>query len=195
MYIRLRSTLHLIATTTTISAQPDGMSNHEPNPPTSSRDAQRTHEGTSCTNDAYDVPMSSTSFLDELREDDTTTVYSYFSTVSTNYTISNLPGPGRLLGNLFSRAGSALEKRLGKLINRATLKAYAEAVAVLQELWRIECMFESEDELENEMACEVLLICAKYAFFSCCHTSLIHDAAFRKDRTTSTSRFRPSRTS
>ncbi|KLO03872.1 hypothetical protein SCHPADRAFT_897482, partial [Schizopora paradoxa] len=78
-------------------------------------DTRPTHNDTTDDEDADVVFPLSNSFLDELRNDDATTVYTYFSTVSTNYTMSNLPGPGRLLGNFYSRAGRTLERRLGRI--------------------------------------------------------------------------------
>ncbi len=47
----------------------------------------------------------------EVQDDDAATTYSYFSTWSSNYTASNLPGPGRILGNLYDWAGSTLWRR------------------------------------------------------------------------------------
>ena len=47
--------------------------------------------------------------------DDESTV----STVSTNFTQSNLPGTGRLLGNLYSKAGKRLEKAIHRLVHIA----------------------------------------------------------------------------
>lgn len=41
------------------------------------------------------------------------------STVSTNFTESNLPGAGRLLGKLYSSAGKKLEKAMARFVNRA----------------------------------------------------------------------------
>ncbi|KLO06000.1 hypothetical protein SCHPADRAFT_895814 [Schizopora paradoxa] len=101
------------------------------------------------------------SFLHELQEDDAQTVYTYFSTWSTNYTMSNLPGPGRILGNLYSKAGSTLEKRIGKLVNKAAVKKYQQAVAMLRRYRMIEEIFEGDDWNEHEKACKILLICAK----------------------------------
>ncbi|KLO05560.1 hypothetical protein SCHPADRAFT_910953 [Schizopora paradoxa] len=100
--------------------------------------------------------------MGELFEDDTTTVLTYFSTWSTNYTMSNLPGPGRLIGNLHSRAGSALEKRLGRRARQEANEEYKGAVAMLQSSgWEIDAMFLSVDPKEHEKVCRVLLICAK----------------------------------
>lgn len=138
------------------------MSTKESTTQTSSPDI----ELTSSVDDRSDLPFS-TSFLDGSQEDDTTTIYSYFSTVSMNYTASNLPGPGRLLGNLYSKAGSALERGLGRLVYRRYLKenteelaAYVVALAMLKDTERIHAMFKSEDPGENERACEILMICA-----------------------------------
>ncbi|KLO10524.1 hypothetical protein SCHPADRAFT_516060 [Schizopora paradoxa] len=100
------------------------------------------------------------SFLDELRDDETTTVYSYYSTVSTNYTMSNLPGPGRLLGKFYSRAGKSLEKRLGRVVNRAAIKEYDDAVGMLRQ-WSSKGSFACDDLKDNERSCETLLVCAR----------------------------------
>ncbi|KLO10519.1 hypothetical protein SCHPADRAFT_906835 [Schizopora paradoxa] len=134
-------------------------------PSTSSYPGEQPTDSDTPADEGADVvsPLLS-SFLDELRNDDTTTVYSYFSTVSTNYTMSNLPGPGRLLGNFYSRAGRALEKRLGRIVNRAAIKEYEDAVDILlQRSWNgsIHDMFDDDDPSENERACEILLVCAK----------------------------------
>ncbi|KLO08250.1 hypothetical protein SCHPADRAFT_894016 [Schizopora paradoxa] len=102
-----------------------------------------------------------TSFLDELHEDDTTTSRSSNLTLSTNYTMSNLPGPGRLLGNLYSKAGSSLERRLGRFANREAIKEYNEALVMVQSGWKIDHLLCSEDSKEHEKACRNLLICAE----------------------------------
>ncbi len=57
--------------------------------------------------------------------------------------MSNLPGPGRLLGNLFSKAGSSLERHLGKLAHRAGLGSYAQAETDLL-TFRLSDMLESK---------------------------------------------------
>ena len=41
------------------------------------------------------------------------------SALSTNYTMSNLPGAGRVLGNLYSIAGRRLERTVGSFAHRA----------------------------------------------------------------------------
>ncbi|KLO10513.1 hypothetical protein SCHPADRAFT_515176 [Schizopora paradoxa] len=125
-----------------------------------------THNESPGDEDADVVFHLSSSFLDELREDDTTTAYTYFSTVSTNYTMSNLPGPGRLIGNFYSRAGRTLERRLGRIVNRAAIKEYEQAVVVLRLSsipWNgpIYRMFRSEDPKEHKKVCEILLMCAR----------------------------------
>lgn len=40
------------------------------------------------------------------------------STNSTNHTESDLPGPGRIVGNFYSKAGKTIEKRLGNLARK-----------------------------------------------------------------------------
>lgn len=71
------------------------------------------------------------SLLVNLRRDGGTLAYSYASAWSTNYTMSNLPGTGRLLGNLYSRAGSSLERGIGSLANLTGLGGYAKAKEVI----------------------------------------------------------------
>lgn len=138
---------------------------------------------------SIDCPFS-TSFFDGSQEDDTTTIYSYFSALSTNYTASNLPGPGCLLGNLYSKAGSALERGLGRLVYRRYLKenteeltAYMVAMAMLKDTGKIYAMLESEDPRENERACEILMIYAQYVFSARVfqfRSSLIRELAIQK---------------
>ncbi len=65
---------------------------------------------------------------------DSVPTYSYFSTYSSNYTTSGLPGPGRILGNILSRTGSSLERGLGKLAYRTGVGRYAKAESKLQNL-------------------------------------------------------------
>ncbi|KLO08246.1 hypothetical protein SCHPADRAFT_615251 [Schizopora paradoxa] len=112
-------------------------------------------------------PISS-AFLNELKEDgnaDVTTIYSYFSTVSTNYTMSNLPGPGRLLGNFYSFAGAVLERKFIKWVavmsRKPELKVYADAAELLKEgKWVRETMG-SPQPRDNDMTCNVLLLGAQ----------------------------------
>lgn len=40
------------------------------------------------------------------------------STFSTNYTMSNLPGTGRVMGNLYKAAGRRLERTMSKIAQR-----------------------------------------------------------------------------
>ncbi|KLO14307.1 hypothetical protein SCHPADRAFT_966073 [Schizopora paradoxa] len=104
---------------------------------------------------------SSTYLDDDNRDDDATTIYSYCSTWSSNYTRSNLTGPGRNLGNLYSWMGSRLEQRLAKRVERSEARKYEEAVTVLRSKWRwIDVMFWSRDPKEHEKACTILLRCA-----------------------------------
>lgn len=180
---------------------------------------QRTHEWTSSANGAFDNPPSSSSFLDDLRRDEprreetdslaaddaSVITYSYYSTVSTNYTMSNLEGTGRIIGNLYSKAGAALERRLGRIANRAAIKAAAEASEkalkaeeeAREEARRVEAealnllryrVFLGDDLSENEKVCDALLICAKYVFLSFVRALLTHDVTVHEDRTTSPSR-------
>lgn len=127
-------------------------------------------EQTPSVDDDRPFPQLSQSFLDELQqedEDDSIITYSYYSTWSSNYTESNLPGPGRLLGNFYSWAGLALERRLERLLNRGRLGAEAEASKVEEEavamLQASICgMIWSDDTREIEKVCETLIICAQY---------------------------------
>lgn len=68
--------------------------------------------------------QSVSSWLEDFRRDDTTTVYSYTSPWLSNYTMSNLCCT---ISNLLSSLGSALERRLEKLAYRAGIGNYAEA--------------------------------------------------------------------
>ncbi|KLO14315.1 hypothetical protein SCHPADRAFT_939614 [Schizopora paradoxa] len=99
----------------------------------------------------------SSSILNALRRDDIT--FSYYSTISTNQTMSDLEGPGRILGNLYSRAGLLLERGLGRLAVRAGIGSYAKTRdAVSKGFFRL---FESDDTKEHEETCDVLLLCAR----------------------------------
>lgn len=110
------------------------------------------------------------SLVNDFQQDQTTTIYSYTSAFSTNYTTSNLPGPGRIIGNLYSWAGSAFERRLGKIVNRSALKAYSEAKSLILKSGAgpgsIPNMMRSDDVASTEFACDVLLRCARYAIRS-----------------------------
>ncbi|KLO10294.1 hypothetical protein SCHPADRAFT_525645 [Schizopora paradoxa] len=90
---------------------------------------------------------------------ETASVYSYFSTWSTNYTMSNLPGPGRILGNLFSAAGSTLERNFGRFVMKSRMKAYRRAVKALTKLpfWRVGEMTPGE----RQETCKLLLYYAQ----------------------------------
>ncbi len=109
---------------------------------------------------------ASTLLDDDFNEQyDSATIYSYYSTWSSNYTMTNLPGPGRLLGKLLSSAGSTLERRLGKLAYRAGIGSLAKAEANLNLL---RSMLESKDMTQKEKACTTLLGYARHV------TSLLH---------------------
>lgn len=95
-------------------------------------------------------------------QDDSESVYSYSSTFSTNYTMSNLPGPGRLLGNIFSKAGSSLEHGLGKIAYRAGVGAYAKLEDLRQETHR------HSTQKQKERICETLLGYARYSILYVC---------------------------
>lgn len=60
-------------------------------------------------------------------------------THSTNSTVSNLPGPGRVLGNLYSFAGQHLERRLGNVAQKAGFgpeAVYEKICALHREDWK-----------------------------------------------------------
>ena len=79
-------------------------------------------------------------------------------TWSSNYTASNLPGPGRILGKIFSSAGSSLERRLETFAYRVGLGRYAKAELSLQNTGR-SCLFifEDTDETSRGRICKTLL--------------------------------------
>ncbi len=102
----------------------------------------------------------STLLDDDFLQDESKTIYSYFSTWSTNYHHIEPPGPGRVVGSLLSTAGSSLERGLGKLVYRAGLGTFLKAETDL-----------SDDSLlirgrmgqeMNEKSCDILLSYARY---------------------------------
>lgn len=117
------------------------------------------------TNDPNAPPQSPSFTFEDFQRDDSTTIYSFFSTWSSNYTMSNLPGPGRLLGNLLSGAGSSLERRLGKIARRARSRSYAKASTVFLRFDTLRDMIFSEDAKQTEKVCEIFL---KYAGYLSC---------------------------
>ena len=56
------------------------------------------------------------------------------SSVSTNFTLPNLPGPGRALGNLYTRAGRILERSIALLAHKMGYGPYAVSSRVGQVL-------------------------------------------------------------
>ena len=119
-------------------------------------------KATACVDSLPDNTLPSSNFLGELEVDDTGTLYSYYSTWSTNYTMSNLPGPGRNLGNLLSWAGLTLEAQLARLINRGTERYYEDAVNKLLDKEWYPYVFQRDNRKEHDRACDMLLLCAKY---------------------------------
>ncbi|KLO10507.1 hypothetical protein SCHPADRAFT_892292 [Schizopora paradoxa] len=105
-------------------------------------------------NEKQDIPLSSLSFLDELQRDDIT--YSYASSWSSNYTMSNLVGAGRIIGNIYSRAGSSLERGLKSFAYRAGIGRYVKLAK-----YGLYEMFKSKDPRDHKKACEILLSSAK----------------------------------
>ena len=55
------------------------------------------------------------------------------SLYSTNYTMSNLVGPGRVLGNLYSSLGRRLERSIGASAHKAGYGPTATYEAILQD--------------------------------------------------------------
>ncbi len=74
--------------------------------------------------------------------------------------MSNLPGAGRILGNLYSRAGASLERNAGRLAYRSGIGKYVKAERELTELWDAVDSRGMPDEELNARLCETLL---KYA--------------------------------
>lgn len=192
------------------TAPPSEMGAIEPSALGSSRFAQPSHVAVAGDNNFSGSQKLSSSILDELQhngsdtdptDDASVVTYSYNSTWSSNYTMSNLPGTGRLIGSLYLKVGLALERRLWRLLNLAALKAQAE---ILEEMRRAEVevmdmirdgiwgMIKSKDENGNGNACEVLLLCARYVLLSSFHCVplMVHLITLRKDRMTSTSKQR-----
>ncbi len=123
----------------------------------SSSNTPVTLEGTS---DGIDLlnsksPQPASSWLDDILRNDSTTVYTYHSTWSSNYTMSNIAGPGRLLGNLLSSTGLTLERRVGKLAYRAGLGAFSKAEEDLLK-HRLKDMLVSEETVQQDKACSIL---------------------------------------
>lgn len=72
-----------------------------------------------------------------------------------------LTGAGRLLGNLYSRTGSSLERRLGKLAYRAGFLDYAKAWTLLFEFDAVHRMIVNENRTSRTI--EVHAILFQYA--------------------------------
>lgn len=85
--------------------------------------------------------------------------YSYTSEWSSNYTMSNLPGPGRILGNLLSLAGSSLERNLGRIVYRSHARRVAKAKKTLLTLF----VYSNDEvnEQRKEAICRILLAYAR----------------------------------
>lgn len=98
------------------------------------------------------------SWPDNFLRDNSTIVsqYSYSSTWSSNYTMSNLPGPGRLLGKLFSSAGAILERFIGKLAQSKELWDFSLANTNLRKAVTFNVM-KSGDTMQKEKAWGILL--------------------------------------
>lgn len=147
-------------------------------PPTSplheERPVQLTLRTDDDNNNAYAEPLLSSSFFDELRRDDTSALtYSYRSTMSSNQTMSNLVGPGRLVGRFYSWAGSSLERRLGRIALRTGIGSYAKAVIMMRKENEaaISDSLLNMDEQSAKAFCEAVLVCAQYVssiFVSSC---------------------------
>ncbi len=108
-------------------------------------------------------PQASLKWLEDFLRDDSTNTYSYLSTWSSNYTTSNLPGPGRLLGKLLSKTGSSLERHLGNLAYRAGIGSYAKAETTLQKPREdLPLIYEGMPRKAKEKACGTLLRFARF---------------------------------
>ncbi|KLO14322.1 hypothetical protein SCHPADRAFT_939620 [Schizopora paradoxa] len=108
------------------------------------------------------VPPLSSPFLEELIRDESCAItYSYYSTVSTNYTASNLVGAGRVLGNLFSRAGFSLEKFLEKLARRTSSGREVELSVALQWFLFTDNWVQNGSVKNLEKDCKTLLLAAE----------------------------------
>ncbi|KLO14316.1 hypothetical protein SCHPADRAFT_318603 [Schizopora paradoxa] len=92
-------------------------------------------------------------------QEDNASMYSYASTWSTNYTMSDLVGAGRILGNIYSRAGSSLEKGLGTIAYHAWIRRYAREIVKLH--YGTYRVFENRQMRRRRRACKFLLICAR----------------------------------
>ncbi len=112
--------------------------------PASRSNTEAAFDGTSdCVDfDLHDPthPASSRSSLVGFLQDDASTIYSYFSTWSSNYTMSDLPGPGRLLGNLMSSAGSTFISRavFGKASGLRKLREGGGKSKEMKPVWYVE---------------------------------------------------------
>ncbi|KLO18479.1 hypothetical protein SCHPADRAFT_936155 [Schizopora paradoxa] len=99
---------------------------------------------------------SSTSILNKLRDDDVT--YSYWSKWSSNYTVSNLVGVGRVLGNLYSKLGSSLERRLGNYAIRAYSR---KQQALVLQVCEFELLLNNDESSLLEEAFATLLVSSR----------------------------------
>lgn len=76
---------------------------------------------------------------DDGTDDGDTQSVTHTSLFSSNYTISNNIGPGRVLGNLYSYAGQNLERALGQVAHKAGFgpaATYEKIQILYQTKWR-----------------------------------------------------------
>jgi len=104
-------------------------------------------------------PSNNLPDVNDQLKDDARTRDSYFSEWSSNYTMSNLPCPGRLLGNLYSLAGSALERNLERLVYRVRYRSFVKAEKALR--WGRLVLAEEMKKTEREDMCGLFLTYAR----------------------------------
>ncbi|KLO12555.1 hypothetical protein SCHPADRAFT_929149 [Schizopora paradoxa] len=128
-----------------------------PQPPSNDVDAQGTPSESTANNaahpDCHHLDLPRPYFLPG--NSTNTAPHSYFSTWSTNYTVSNLPGPGRVIGNFFSKAGGTLERNLGRLAYSVGIGSYAKAEVEFSLLHTFYLKWEKGTE--SEEICEMML--------------------------------------
>ena len=121
----------------------------------------------------HDAEQTTTNFLGTFVNDMQSTKWSFRSEWSSNYTASNLPGPGRNLGNLYSRAGRLLENSLGRLAYSAGIGKSVKAQKTLRmvEDWSVR----TTPENERREICKALIDCAR-----CVTTSMYFDLILKQ---------------
>ena len=75
-------------------------------------------------------------FDDDVNEDVISTTTKLTSYYSTNYTESNLPGAGRVLGQVYSLVGRQIERTVGVVAHRVGFRAKSDRIyQKIQELY------------------------------------------------------------